>query len=487
MLTPELIELNPRFVGRAEEIRQLSELKSQEEAIMILMYGRRRVGKTELLEQVFRDRNILKFEGVENKPEDIQRQVVLNQLRRYANEPLLKNIKTDSWQEIFDLMAPYIQTGVWTLYFEETQWLADYQDEFIKYLKLAWDNQFRRNPNLVLILCGSSPSFMIKQVVRSKALYNRSQYEFHLKELKISEVSQLLPNRAFPEILDAYLTLGGIPEYLKRTQKYSSFFLGLCQESFLPNAYFSSEYERIFVSSLSSSPYYRSVIDKLSQEKFMTRTEISEYLNLPSGGRLSELLEELQYCGFIDRYVPYGVLNNSMLGRYIVSDAYLHFFFRFIQPVLDKINSGQYQTMPTQALSSQAYQQYLGYAFERFCRRHAHSIARKLGFSAVNYTAGPFYNRATEREERGYQIDLLFDRQDKVVTVCELKYRQGKIGIEVIDDFEKKLSRFETQNKKSGLIKSIHKVLIAPFGAEEGLINRHYFDQILTWEDLQDF
>lgn len=492
-LTPESIDINKNFVGRSEEIKRLSQLKNQDEAVIIVLYGRRRVGKTELLEQVFRDRHLLKFEGLENKPEEIQRQVVMNQLGRYAGDNLLKNIQTETWQDVFEWIDKFTRVGTWTIYFEELQWLANYQEDFVKYLKLAWDNWFRRNPKLVLILCGSSASFMVNQVIKSKALHNRSQYEFHLKELTLSEAALFLSKKNFTEVLDSYLTLGGIPEYLKRLNRQSSSFLSLCEESFTPHAYFSTEYERIFISSLSENPHYKKIIELLSQQKFMTRQELLEKLDASSGGRLTELLVELEASGFIEKYGSYHLdSKKNNLSRYGVRDAYLNYFFKFIQPDLKNIQSGKYQDCSTQALSMQAYQQYLGYAFERFCRVHAHDIAKILNFSAVKYDAGPFYSRALNQESPAFQIDLLFDRQDRVITVCEIKYRQGKIGTSVIEEFEKKLEGLENfltgKNTKraKNLNKTFYKVLIAPFGIDQALESRHYFDRILTLEDLKN-
>jgi len=493
-LTPESIDINKNFVGRSEEIKRLSQLKNHNEAVMIVLYGRRRVGKTELLEQVFRDRQLLKFEGLENKPEEIQRQLVMNQLARYAGDNFFKNIQTETWQDVFEWIDKFTRTGTWTIYFEELQWLANYQEDFVKYLKLAWDNWFRRNPKLVLILCGSSASFMINQVIKSKALHNRSQYEFHLKELALGEAAKFLAKKNFTEVLDAYLTVGGIPEYLKRLNRQSSSFLSLCEESFAPNAYFSTEYERIFISSLSENPNYKKIIELLSQQKFMTRQELLEKLDASSGGRLTELLEELESSGFIEKYASYhlGSEASNKLSRYGINDAYLNYFFKFIQPDLKNIQAGKYQSSLTQALSMQAYQQYLGYAFERFCRGHAHDIAKILNFSAVKYDAGPFYSRSLNQESPGFQIDLLFDRQDRVITICEIKYRQGKIGASVIEEFEKKLEALENfltgKNTKrpKKLNKTFHKVLVAPFGIDQALEDRHYFDRVLTLDDFKN-
>ena len=139
-----------------------------------MVYGRRRVGKTELIEHTLQDRNLIKLEGVENGNKQAQMVRVLYQLSKIFNDKLITHLHFDTWLELFDFIAGKISVGEWTLYLEEVQWLADYQDELISDLKYVWDNTLRRNPELLLVLCGSSPSFMQNQVIHSKALYNRS-------------------------------------------------------------------------------------------------------------------------------------------------------------------------------------------------------------------------------------------------------------------------------------------------------------------------
>ena len=170
---------------------------------------------------------------------------------------------------------------------------------------------------------------------------------------------------------------------------------------------------------------------------------------------------------------------NSKLARYQINDAYLQFFYKFIQPRLNDLQQGKYQSQATKALNLHDYQQWLGYAFERYCQNNAHRIAELLGFSSVHYTSGAYYNRTTTKSDPGYQIDLLFDRNDHVITLCEIKYSQNKTGTSVIEDVEKKLERFN--NKKN---KTLHKVLISAAGADQALLNRHYFDDIITLDEL---
>ncbi len=473
------VKLNRKFAGRRFEQTKLRQLDVLEQAVILIVYGRRRVGKTELLEQTFAQRNILKFEGIQGKDEKSQRHSVMQQLAHYTANPWLREIKTESWLDIFRYMAEYVKEGCWTLYFEELQWLAEYKDDFIAELKYAWDNLLRQNSQLILILCGSSPSFMINHVVHSEALYNRSQYELHLQEMSPIEAQALLTKFSAKDAFRAYLTVGGIPEYLLKLNVNSSVLLSLCEQSFVKNAYFTEEYQRIFVSTLANNPNFKKVIEFLSKRRFATRKEILAHLKLSSGKNVTELLTDLALSGFIKKYAPYNTPSNSLLARYSIADNYLQFYFKFVQPIKNDINKGKFNDEPTKALNTQQYQIWLGYAFERFCRRYDYVIANILGFGAVKYASGPFYSRNRVQEEPGFQIDLVFDRNDNVLTVCEIKYLSAPVKKKVIDEFERKL---EYLRVKTG--HTIQKVLITVSGAEPSLIAEHYFDKIITFDEL---
>ncbi|MBS0654307.1 MAG: AAA family ATPase [Verrucomicrobia bacterium] len=470
---------NENFVGREPEQNQLHEISTKQGSKILIVYGRRRVGKTELLEQTFCDRYLLKFEGRENLPQHDQMKFVMRQLAEYADEPLLSRVAVDDWVEVLKEIAKRTQDGVWTVYFEEVQWLADYKTDFVTALKYVWDNFFRHNKEMLIILCGSSPSFMINSVVKSKALYNRSQYEIPLKELNVLEAKEMLPTCSLQEVFDAYLTVGGLPEYLKRLNTRQSVYLTLCKESFLPGAFFASEYEKIFTSSLSSNKHYKQIIAYLSNQRFASRNEITGHLQLRSGGALSSELSDLELCGFIDHYSPYQLSSRSHLVRYCIVDAYMQFYFRFIEPNLKAISNGDFRSNPLHALNMSAYQQWLGYSFERFCRKFHRQVATLLGFQAVKYRVGPYFSRKTSVEEPGFQIDLLFDRDDKVMTICEIKYSQTPTSSKVIDEFEKKLQALPNTDKKT-----IQRVLISNLGMDASLERRAYFDASIRVDDF---
>lgn len=480
MLQPKIIELHSNFIGRESELAKLAQIGgAADEASIVVVYGRRRVGKTELLEQAFRERNILKFEGIENASPEEQMDNVLWQLGLYQQNPPATKPTATRWREVFKLIADEISTGKWTLYFEEVQWLASYEDTFIAELKYVWDNFLRYNRELVMVLCGSSPSFIINHVLQSKSLYNRSQYEIPLQELNLVEAKSMLGERSNREVMDAYLSVGGIPEYLKRLKQESSIFLGLCQNSFTKGGYFSHEADRIFASSMAHKKYYKQIIEYLSKVKFAARSEILKHLGLKSSGKFSELLKDLELCGFINKYAPYNLSEDGTLTRYAINDMYLQFYYKFIKPRIEEIKNGDYDDNPLAAFKTNVYYQWLGYAFERMCRKNHRLIAKILGFGGVNYRSGVYFDRVTNSGEPGFQIDLLFMRDDNVCTLCEIKYLQNKVGTSVIDEVEKKIERLALSNRYS-----LHKVLITTEGAEQALINRPYFDQVITLDDF---
>lgn len=403
----------------------------------------------------------------------------MQQLAKYTENPLFAKIQVADWVEVLEYLAEATKEGTYTIYFEELQWLANYEDAFISALKYVWDNAFRRNPNLIIILCGSSPSFMLNHVVKSRALYNRSQYELPMREFNLMEARMMLHKHSLSEVLDAYLTIGGMPEYLKRLTTGNSVFLSLLKESFLPGAFFANEYERIFISSLAHNKNYKKIIEFLSKRKFATRQELLAHLKLASGGGITELLDDLEICGFVERYVPYDKPDNSLITRYCIADAYLQFYFKFIKPVTKQIATGDYINHLQQGLNMVSYQQWLGYAFERFCRKYKKQIAHLLGFSAVKYRGGSYFSRGNKNDLSGFQIDLLFDRDDKVITICEIKYSQNRLSLAVIDEFAEKLEHFPNPKNKT-----IQRVLITNEAPDERLKGKAFFDRIINLEDL---
>lgn len=225
--------------------------------------------------------------------------------------------------------------------------------------------------------------------------------------------------------------------------------------------------------------HYEKIIDYLSQVKFASKKDIENYLHITGGGNLTNVLNDLELCGFIERYLPFNVGEKSNLVRYCIADSYLRFYYKFISPIYDRIQQADYNRAPLHALNKESYQKWLGFSFERFCRKNSQMIATIIGFSAVRYKSGAFFNRATTKDQPGYQVDLIFDRADHVLTICEIKYTIGKTEVEVIEEFEKKLRLLPDLGSKT-----IEKVLITASGASDALLAQGYFDRIITLENI---
>lgn len=463
------------FVGRVEEIKVIDAFLKKNHAAILVVYGRRRVGKTALIELSLKKKKVIKIEGKQGQPQKAQLQHALYTLSKYFKDPDVAKLSYKTWTEVFDWIANKTKKGQWVIYLEELQWLANYQDELISDLKEAWDNSFSKNSQLKLILCGSAPSFMITHVVKSKALYNRSQYTLSLKEFTPEEVLAFFKNKKNKqEVMDAILSVGGIPEYLKYLLDESSVFLSLCKNSSNTDDFFVAEYGKIFTSSLAQNQHYKKIIEYLALNKFADREKILKHLDIHSGGTISNVFEDLIQCGFIEEISPYYSKTKSRLVRYAISDAYLQFYFKFINPKL-KVIAGRQRRNPQNVISITEYRKWLGYAFERWCRRNHYLIATTLGFGAIEYEAGAYFRR--EHLGSSFQIDLIFQRKDRVLSICEIKYKQEKITTSIVGEFEEKLQRLKIP---SGY--SIQKVLIVLNEYQESL--RNYFDRILTLDEI---
>ncbi len=466
------------IIGRKEEKQILGEILKKEEASILIVYGRRRVGKTFFIENALSSRNLIKIEGVQGLSESEQLSAAFRQLGKYWQDPLLSKIVAKSWDDFFEFIASKTKKGRVTLYLEELQWLSNYDSKFLSYLKFWWDNHFKKNPSLLLVLCGSAPSFMINSVIKSKALYNRSQYVMPMNPFTLSECREFLGSRnSSQELMDAYLSIGGIPEYLKYIKGSRSAYELLCQNTFTKGSFFSDEFEKIFTSSLSSNKFYKKIIEILAHKKAVDRNALAKTLKIQSGGSLSELMQDLQLCGFIEKLTPYNLGERSTLNRYAVADNYLQFYFKFILPLKGKIDKNEFHRNPVRALNLDSYRKWLGFAFERWCRQNSHIIAEVLGFSAVEYQAGPYFTR--NHPEINSQIDLLFDRKDRTLTICEIKYQQAPVSKSVVAEFERKIESLNIKKRKT-----IQKVLITASEPEPALKKMHYFDRIVTLEEL---
>jgi AAA+ ATPase superfamily predicted ATPase len=496
------IAKNKDFIGRTYWWKRLKEIDKKNEASVIVIYGRRRVGKTELIEQFFSGRNVLKFEGIQpdrktktSAKNERKRQITecLRRLGKYAEkEREYKYIKLDLWSEFFEILIQYIEKDDVVLYFDEIQWLSNYKDEFLAELKPFWDDILRKNRKLRIFFSGSSPSFVVGQFMSNTAFYNRSENLIHLQPFNLMEINEYLAPKGPREVMLAAITTSGVCEYLKQIKDEPSIYTGLCYKSFTPTSFFSIECDKVFISSLSANRHYRKIVDYLAKNKFANRNEIYNSVipgkknsdDVSPGGSFTVLLDDLESLGFINKYSPlFSKIDNSRLTRYCICDEYLHFYFKFIKPKMKEINNGKFINDPLMAINSQNFAKAMGFSFERWCRKNEMLFARIMHFGNVEYQAGAFFSRNTNEDMPGFQIDLMYIRKDSKIIICEIKYYDEEVGSSVERQVAKKIELFRKYNIKYKNY-TFEKVLITTEGKKEVLAKREFFDYIITFDDI---
>lgn len=474
MNTPEY------FVGRKDEIKRLTEPNWRSRAALAVLYGRRRIGKTALVTHAFRDRTLWKFEGLESAGTKAQLALFNKELARYTqDDTAVPATDWDTALRMLDLaLAKYREKSDQpiTVFFDEFQWLCEMKSSLVSLFKYHWDNYLSRHGNATFVLCGSISSFIVRKVIKSRALYGRIDIEINLKPLSLPEARQFLPaTLTSRECLETYMIFGGVPQYLLEFNPKLSLIQNLNEYAFKPGGYFFQEFERLFVSHFASHPVYEEILKRLAAGT-ATASEIAAACRLTPGGGLSERLSDLVLAGFIRRSVPVDKKAKSRLLRYQFDDEFLHFYFSLIAPRTADIAAGNIAY--TQIADSRQMSQWHGYAFERLCRKHAIDLARHLGFSGINYRYGEWFRR--DSKGSGAQVDLLFVRADRVLTVCEIKYVNRLSSASIGTAIEHQVTALREAFPRYG----IQRVLITT-GTATGQENAsRYFDHTVLAENV---
>lgn len=466
------------FIGRGTELQKLKELRRDETPRIAVLYGRRRVGKTYLINEAFKDASMLIFEGLEGQGKPQQIKNFLFQLKQQVPDVEIQP-HTRDWSSALTHLTPLLKKKPTIIVLDELQWMASYRPELIIHLKMIWDQYLSHQPQTTLVLCGSIASFMIDQVVQSKALYGRIELVTNLVPFNLSEATQMLHSHGRTEVLESVLLLGGIPLYLKMIRDYPSVYLGINELAFRPNGFFVTEFNKIFLSHFGKKEHYRKIIAALHGHPYgMFREEISKACKIDLSGHLSKELEDLELAGFIKSYIPIDKSKDSKIKKYVLTDPYLRFYLTLIDPRLDQI-SPEKKDLFLKITQAPLFFSYLSQAFELFCQNNSYSISRILGFHGIGYTSGPYFRK--ELQKKGVQIDLLFNREDNVITLCEAKYSSTPTGVEVIKEVEKKVHILSSVFPAN---KTIQKVLIVKDAVTKDLLQSGYFYRIIKSDEF---
>ncbi|MBF0491635.1 MAG: AAA family ATPase [Deltaproteobacteria bacterium] len=465
----------PLFVGREEELALLEKKYHSSSAEMIVVVGRRRIGKSVLIEKFCNEKNSLQFEGLEGEQTKSQIKYFTATLQKQLKDPILESVNFDSWIAAFDYLTAKIPVRgeKMVLVFDELQWMAAGQGKLVSLIKSYWDKEWKKK-KLLLILCGSIASFMVHQVIRSKALYGRITGEIHLKGLSPHESIGMFKNkRGLGEILQYLFVFGGVPKYLEMIDLKKSFGQNMNELCFHSHALLLTEFEKIFFSQFKTYQTYIRIVKSL-KDKMFSLDELSKNLKTSSGGGLLRYIHQLEEAEFIRSYISFDQNQNTKFKKYRLFDEFLLFYFKYMSPHLRTIKESSSSRI-FELLTKDSWEVWCGLAFERFCIKHAHPIARVLGFSDAVLQVAPYFGRG----DRQFQIDMIYSRADQVITVCEIKYNREPIGTKIIAEVERK-----TKLLKIPRAYTLEKVLICVNDATDAVKESEYFHHILPIQEI---
>jgi len=366
------------------------------------------------------------------------------------------------------------------VFLDELPWLATPNSGFLRALGFFW-NSWAVKQNIVVVICGSAASWMIRRVVNHKGgLHNRITQRIFLQPFTLLETQEYLKSKrvnfTLQQLVELYMAIGGIPHYLKEVEAGLGVVQNIDKLCFSVNGVLRDEFLRLYPSLFENSERHEAIVRALGKtHQGMDRTNLIKKIALSDGGNITQILEELEQSGFISSFFPFGKKKKGKLYR--LSDEYSLFYLKFIEGK-KKEGEGTWQHYS----QTQAYKTWSGYAFENVCMKHIPQIKKALGISGVYAETSSFYKKGT-KEEKGTQIDLLLDRNDKVINVFEIKFYNSEI---IITEAYAKLLREklrifqETTNTRKYLMLS----MISAFGIKQNMHSLGFVEQSLLVEDL---
>lgn len=409
------------IIGRTDELNTLQGLLNSKEAELLAIYGRRRVGKSFLIKQALDAYTIFSFTGSkeDTKDENLKNFIdLINQLMK----PPIPYAKPLEWRDAFNILKKYIEQhsikSKKVIVFDELPWLASKNSGFLAAFDYFW-NSWAVNQNLIVVICGSAASWIIEHVINDTGgLHNRVTKKIHLQPFTLGETEQYFKSKNINftkyEITQLYMALGGIPFYLREVKGGKSVPKEIDRICFGKNAPLYGEFENLYKSLFSKYETHLSIIKALAKKrKGLTRNELLKASKLNSGGTFTAALNELEASSFISFYNPFGKRERDSLYR--LTDEYSFFYLKYI--LGNETATGYWLNQ----IGTASYKAWCGFTFETLCLKHIDKIKMALGISGVYTQSSSFYFVGNDVVS-AFQVDLLIDRNDGVINLCEMKY-----------------------------------------------------------------
>lgn len=469
------------IIGRKEELAVLQDCVDSKESELVIVYGRRRVGKTFLVNEFFHNTFHFKFTGLYNMSTDTQLERFSVALEEYSG---LSTATPKDWFEAFDQLKKYLKSltdNRKIVFIDEMPWLDTKSSNFVAALESFWNGWAAAENNIVLIACGSATSWMTNTLINNKGgLFNRASTRIYVKPFTLKETEEYLNSKEIfwtrYDIAECYMIMGGIPFYLKQLKPQFSYTQNIDQLFFKEKGTLWDEFQHLYATLFKQADNHISVVEALAKKKMgLTRNEIIKATGLPDNGNLSSILQNLENNEFIRPYNFFGKKKHDTI--YQLSDFYTMFYFTYL-----KGNHKQEPDFWTQSLDNPSRRAWAGYTFEQVCKGHIKQIKDKIGIGAVQSEVSSWFSKKKDTDQRGAQIDLLIDRRDRVINLCEIKYSINPFSID--KEYEANLrNKIETFRSETGTNKAINLTFITSYGLKRNMYSNRVQTE-LTLDDL---
>lgn len=472
------------ITGRDAEKKILGTLLASKGAELIAIYGRRRVGKTFLIRNFYEKNMVFEFTGVHEATLAVQLENFSIALQKAMGSPIPPATPTN-WIQAFKFLEDYLkgkkEKKPAVVFFDEFPWIQTQKSGFKQAFDHWWNTWASLQNKLKVVICGSAASWMIENIVNDKGgLHGRLSQTITLMPFSLRESEKYLLSRGIKlnhyQLLQLYMAMGGIPQYLKQVHKGESATQAIDRLCFVKDGMLKTEFRNLYRSLYADSSHHIKVIRELSKKgKGMTRAELIDACGLTTGGTTTHLFEELEASGFITQYIPFGkTLRDSI---YKLSDEYSLFYLKFIERSR-ATGPGTWQKIAT----GQSYTSWSGFSFETVCQKHVAQIRKALKLGAI-HTEESAWRYTPKKGETGAQVDLLLDRQDNTINLCEMKFANAEFVIDkkYAMELETKEKVFMDQTKTK---KNVFLTLVTTYGIKENDYSKVLVDAEVMMEDL---
>lgn len=432
-----------KFIGRKKELESLELLLKKKSASMVVIRGRRRVGKSRLIKEFVSDKKSWIFSGLPPVPgvtKQRQLDAFSTQIAQNLNMP---KIQVSEWIEHFTFIGNQAKDKKIVIVLDEISWMGSEDPDFLGQLKTAWDLNFSDNPDLILILCGSVSSWIEENILKSTGFVGRVSVDMVLEELSVAESGEFWGaqrNKVSPyEKFKVLSVTGGIPKYLEEIIPSQSAEDNIHRLCFQPNGLLFREFEQIFSDLFSKRAQTYSNIVKTLAHASLSLDEVCEKLNLEKSGYVSRCLDDLALAGFVQEDCTWNLFtkSESRLKKFRLKDNYLRFYLRYIEPNKNRITKGIFESKSFMHMPG--WESVMGLQFENLVVNNTKSLCEILRIDLLEVTnAGPFFQRATQRQ-KGCQVDLMIQTKYNTLYVFEIKFSTSEIKSSVIEEMGKKI------------------------------------------------